>query len=84
MGSVNRKLMIYPIYPDNQGVIVKVEGYTVTGLMKLLGKKEGAVREALSTHGIKPVIREMIYPAEALEILRNAPTRGRPRGGNGG
>jgi hypothetical protein len=59
-------------------VIVKVEGYTVTGLMKILGKKESTVREALSTHGIKPIVPEFIYPLESLEILQNA-RRGRPK-----
>ena len=58
---------------------MKVEGYTVSGLMKLLGKKESAIREALSTYGIKPVVPEFIYPVEALEILKNAPSRGRPK-----
>ena len=64
---------------------MKVEGYTVTGLMKLSGKKESAVREALSTYGIKPVVPEFIYPVESLEILQNAPSRGRPKkkGGQG-
>ena len=71
--------MFYQIFTDNRGVIVRIEGYTVSGLMELLGKNESAVREALSTHGIKPVIREFVYPLESLEILKNAPQRGRPK-----
>jgi hypothetical protein len=58
---------------------VKVEGYTVSELMKLLKKKRNAVRQAIHIAGIKPIISEFLYPIETLEILKNAPPRGRPK-----
>jgi len=56
-----------------------VEGYTVSELMKLLNKERNAVRQAIHVAGIKPVVPEFIYPLETLEILKNAPGRGRPK-----
>ena len=79
MSLATEKLIFRHIFADNRGVLVKVEGYTVSGLMELLGRRESAVRQALSAYGIKPVVPEFIYPVETLEILRNAPPRGRPK-----
>ena len=56
-----------------------MEGYTVSELMKLLKKKKSAVRQAISVAGIKPVVSEFLYLLETFEILKNAPSRGRPK-----
>jgi hypothetical protein len=58
---------------------VKVEGYTVSELMKLLKKGKSAVRQAIHVAEIKPIVAEFLYPLETLEILQNAPSRGRPK-----
>jgi hypothetical protein len=58
---------------------MKVEGYTVSELMKRLKKKKNAVRQAIHVAGIKPIVSEFLYPIETLEILKNAPPKGRPR-----
>ena len=61
-----------------------MEGYTVTELVELMKKlkrpmKKGAIRQAIHIAGIKPLVSEFIYPLETLEILKNAPCRGRPK-----
>ena len=56
-----------------------MEGYTVSELMKLTGKKENAVRQAIHVAKIKPVVSEYLYPLKTLEIIKNAPARGRPK-----
>ena len=56
-----------------------VEGYTVSQLIKLTGKKGNAVRQAIHVAGIKPIVNEYIYPLETLEIIKNAPAVGRPK-----
>jgi len=56
-----------------------VKGYTVTELSNLLGIKANTVRQRLLVAKIKPVVPEFIYPVESLEILKNAPSRGRPK-----
>jgi predicted ArsR family transcriptional regulator len=58
---------------------VKVNGYTVTELSELLEIKPNAVRQRLLVAGIKPLVAEYIYPIETLDILKNAPSRGRPK-----
>jgi hypothetical protein len=47
--------------------------------MKLLKKKRNAVRQAIHIAGIKPIVPEFLYPIETLDILKNAPSRGRPK-----
>ena len=74
--SINN-LIIKQIYSDYKSV--KVEGYTISELMKRLKKRRGAVRQAIHVAGIKPLVPEYIYPLETLEVLKNAPKRGRPR-----
>jgi len=56
-----------------------VNGYTISELSKLLGIKPVTVRQRLLVAGIKPVVSEFIYPIETLGILKNTPSRGRPK-----
>jgi hypothetical protein len=53
------------------------KGYTASELAELTKKTRHAVESWLSTHGIKPLSYEAIYPAETLEQLL-ASKRGRP------
>ena len=54
-----------------------ISGYTVSQLMELTGKSRSAVESWLSIHNVKPVIGELLYPPEVLELIANA-KRGRP------
>jgi hypothetical protein len=54
------------------------KGYTVSELAELTKKTRHAVESWLSTHGIKPLSYEAIYPADTLDQLI-ASKRGRPR-----
>jgi hypothetical protein len=53
------------------------KGYTVSELAKLTNKTRHAVESWLSTHGIKPLSYEAIYPSDTLDKIREA-RRGRP------
>jgi hypothetical protein len=55
-----------------------ITGYTVSELMEISRKSEGAIRSLLSRHNIKPISYEAIYPPETIEIIRGA-KRGRPK-----
>ena len=59
--------------------MAKVHGYTVSELMKLTKKKENAIRQAIHVYEIKPLLAEYVYPLETLDIILNAPPRGRPK-----
>jgi len=54
------------------------KGYTVSELAEKSNKTRHAVEQWLSSHGIKPLSYEAIYPAEVLEPLKQA-KRGRPK-----
>lgn len=53
------------------------KGYTVSELAELTKKNRHAVESWLSTHGIKPLSYEAIYPADTLDKIKAA-KRGRP------
>jgi hypothetical protein len=54
-----------------------ITGYTVSELIKKSGKSRSAVASFISRHEIEPVIGELLYPPNTLELLR-ASKRGRP------
>jgi predicted ArsR family transcriptional regulator len=58
---------------------VKVQGYTISELSKLLEIKPVTVRQRLLVAGIKPLVAEYIYPVDTLEKLKKSPGRGRPK-----
>jgi hypothetical protein len=55
----------------------RADGYTASQLAELTGKTRHAIEQWLSSHGIKPLSYEAIYPADTLEQLL-ASKRGRP------
>jgi predicted ArsR family transcriptional regulator len=63
---------------------MKVEGITIKEMAKILKIPENTVKQRIFVAGIKPLTREAIYAAETLEVIRNVPTRGRPRKEKGG
>ena len=58
---------------------MKVDGYTISELSKLLKIKPVTVRQRLLVAGIKPLVAEYIYPKNSLEKLKKSPSRGRPK-----
>jgi hypothetical protein len=54
-----------------------LNGYTVSELAKLTGKKRHTVETWLSYHQVKPLNSELLYPPDTLERIRAA-KRGRP------
>jgi hypothetical protein len=56
-----------------------VEGTTIKEMAAKLGRKPSLVKHQLFVAGIKPLIREAIYPLDTLEAIRNVPGKGRPR-----
>jgi hypothetical protein len=55
-----------------------MEGLTVAEMAEKLGIKETTVRQRLMIAGIKPITHSPVYPAAALDVIRNVPGRGRP------
>jgi CO/xanthine dehydrogenase Mo-binding subunit len=55
-----------------------MEGLTVAEMAEKLGIKETTVRQRLMIAGIKPITHSPVYPAAALETIRNVPGKGRP------
>jgi predicted ArsR family transcriptional regulator len=62
------------IFTDNK----KVNGLTASEMAETLGLKLKTVKKRLETAGIKPLTKEAVYPAAALEAIRNVPGKGRP------
>jgi len=53
-------------------------GITISQMAEELGIEKNAVLQRLFVAGIKPITKEAIYPASALEAIRNVPGKGRP------
>jgi CO/xanthine dehydrogenase Mo-binding subunit len=58
--------------------MINMEGLTVAEMAEKLGIKETTVRQRLMIAGIKPITHSPVYPAAALEAIRNVPGKGRP------
>jgi hypothetical protein len=56
-----------------------MEGYTASEIAEILGLKLKTAKKRIETTGLKPLTHELLYPKEILELVRNAPPRGRPR-----
>jgi hypothetical protein len=57
---------------------MRIEGMTISDLAKEAGVSYDTAHKRLERAGIKPIIKEAIYPMSALEVVKNAPGRGRP------
>jgi hypothetical protein len=55
-----------------------MNGLTISEMSKILNLKPDTVKMRLHVAGVKPVSKEAVYDESALEIIRNAPSRGRP------
>jgi Zn-dependent peptidase ImmA (M78 family) len=56
-----------------------MEGYTLAEMAEALGVPIKTIEMRLFRAGIKPMVRGAIYDKSALEAIRNAPGKGRPR-----
>ena len=56
-----------------------ITGITITEIADTLKIPYKTVHKRLETAGIKPLLREALYPESALEVIRNVPSKGRPK-----
>jgi len=56
-----------------------MEGLTISEMAAELGLAPNTVMQRLFVAGIKPITKEAIYDKAAIEVIRNVPTKGRPR-----
>jgi hypothetical protein len=61
--------------------MITITGVTVTEMMEKSKKSRRAVEVWLSRSEFEPIIKELLYPPEALEKLMTA-KRGRPQKAN--
>ena len=55
-----------------------VTGLTIQEIAEKLGISYSTAQKRLSRSGIKPMLKEDLYPESALEAIRNVPGKGRP------
>jgi hypothetical protein len=58
---------------------IHMEGLTIREMAEILGIAPPAVKQRLFVAGIKPITKDAVYDKSALEAIRNAPSKGRPR-----
>ena len=58
---------------------MNMEGYTAKEMADILGIKLKAAKLRIFREGIKPITKDALYDKSVLEILRNTPSRGRPK-----
>jgi len=56
-----------------------VKGFTIQEMANTLGIPYKTAAKRLERTGIKPILKEDLYPESALEAIRNVPGKGRPR-----
>ena len=63
---------------SSDNISMEVKGLTIQEIANALGIPYKTAHKRLETAGIKPLVKEAIYPESALEAIRNVPNRGRP------
>jgi hypothetical protein len=56
-----------------------MEGLTIKEMADILGIESSAVKQRLFVAGIKPITKDAIYDKSAINVIKNAPSKGRPR-----
>jgi hypothetical protein len=56
-----------------------VNGFTIKEMAKILGIESSAVKQRLFVAGIKPITKDAVYDKSALDVIKNTPSKGRPR-----
>jgi hypothetical protein len=55
-----------------------IKGFTIKAMADKIGISYEAAQKRIERAGIKPILKEDLYPESTLDIIRNAPGRGRP------
>jgi hypothetical protein len=55
-----------------------VKGFTIKEMADKIGISYEAAQKRIERAGIKPLLKEDLYPESTLEAIRNVPSRGRP------
>jgi len=58
---------------------MSMEGYTAKEIADILGINLKAAKLRIFREGIKPLTKDALYDKSVLEILKNTPSRGRPK-----
>jgi hypothetical protein len=58
---------------------MNMEGLTMPEMAAILGIDEAAVKMRLWKAGIKPLTTKAVFPASALDVIRDVPIRGQHR-----
>ena len=66
------------MYNSSDNEVMEVKGFTIQEIADELGITYETTHKRLQTAGIKPLVKEAIYPESALEAIRNVPGKGRP------
>ena len=56
-----------------------IKGFTIQAIADELKISYDTAHKRLERAGIKPILKEDLYPESALEAIRNVPGKGRPR-----
>ena len=68
------KLFLFPKISDTS----YMEGLTASEMAERLGLKLKTVKKRLEAANVRPLTKEAVYPAEAIETIRNV-SMGRPK-----
>jgi predicted ArsR family transcriptional regulator len=68
-------LDIFPVSADKY----PMNGLTLSEIANALGIEKWAAEKRLRKAGVEKLTRDALYPLDAIERIKNAPGRGRPR-----
>jgi hypothetical protein len=55
-----------------------IKGFTIKEMADEIGISYEAAQKRIERAGIKPILKEDLYPESTLDIIRNSPGPGRP------
>jgi transposase len=55
------------------------EYLTITEIAEKTGKEKNTIKQWFFTHGIKPITKDALYEKSVLDILKDAPGKGKPK-----
>jgi hypothetical protein len=56
-----------------------IKGFTIKEMADEIGISYEAAQKRIERAGIKPILKEDLYPESTLEAIRSVPGKGRPR-----
>jgi hypothetical protein len=78
-----KKLRLCDTFTDKEYMELNGEYMTIAEMAKSLGITYLTAKQRLLRAAIKPISGEALYPASALEAIRNVPGKGRPKKNKG-